>query len=70
MGCKINVQAKTFLGFVFPGECHEIKKDLEYIFDEEFARACHTSFSFQQCFKDYKVGLLFKNEKKKPGATE
>ena len=51
------------LGFVFPGECFEIKEDIEYIFDKVFTRACQTSFNFQQCFKDYKVGPLFKTEK-------
>ena len=55
---------KNSLGFIFPGEFHEIKKGIEYIFDKEFTRTCHTSFNFQQCSKNYKVGPLFKNEKK------
>ena len=52
------------LGFVFPGVCYEIKKDIEYIFDEEFKRACHKSKSFKQCFKKDKISPIFKNEKK------
>ena len=43
---------------------NRMNKDFEYTFDKEFAKACHTSFNFQQCFKDYKVEPLFKNGKK------
>ena len=52
------------LGFVFPGECYGLKKDIKNIFDEEYAKACQTSTSFKQCFERCKIGAIFKNEKK------
>ena len=62
---QISFSRKNFsLGFVFPGECYELKKDIEQIFDEEFKRACHKSTTFKQCFKGDRISPIFKNEKK------
>ena len=36
------------LGFVIPGECYELKKDIQNIFDKEYSKACHSSIIFQQ----------------------
>ena len=44
------------LGFVLPGECYELKKDIQNIFDEEFRKACMSSSSFQQCFNNTQIG--------------
>ena len=52
------------LGFVLPGECYELKKDIQNIFDEEYRKASTSSSSFQQCFNNTKIGALFRNEKK------
>ena len=54
---------KRSLGFIFPGECYDIQKGSQYIFEEEFARMAIHPF-VQQCFKDHKVRPLFENEKK------
>ena len=51
-------------GFVLPGECYELKKDIQNIFDEEYRKACISSSSFQQCFINTRIGALFRNEKK------
>ena len=47
------------LGFVLPGECYELKTDIQTIFDEEFRKACMSSSSFQQCFNSTPIGALF-----------
>ena len=52
------------LGCVFPGECYELKKDIQNIFKEELDKACQRSSSFRQCFEDTKVAAIFCNEKK------
>ena len=52
------------LGFIFPGECYEIRKDIQNIFDQEYKKACLPSTTFQQCFSNSHFGALFCNEKK------
>ena len=51
------------LGFVFPGECYELKKDIQNIFDKEYRKVSTSLSSFQQCFNNTKIGALFRNEK-------
>ena len=51
-------------GCVFPGECYELKRDLQNIFKEELDKACQISSSFRQCFEFTKVGTIFCNKKK------
>ena len=41
------------LGCVFPGECYEIKQDIQNIFEAEYKKACLTSH----------IGAVFNNEK-------
>ena len=52
------------LGFVLPGECFELKKDILSIFNEEQQRSCRKSRKFKECFGEKKIVALFKNEKK------
>ena len=52
------------LDFIFPGECYEIRKDIQNIFDEEYKKACLSSTTFQQCFSKAHIEALFRNEKK------
>ena len=52
------------LGFVFPGECHEVKQKIQDIFNQEMLVACNKSKVFSECFKNTPVGALFLNEKK------
>ena len=62
-----NLKAKTkvdySLGFVFPGKCHDMKRKIQDIFNEEMVKACKKSKNFNDYFKDTPVGLLFLNEK-------
>ena len=44
------------LGFIFPGECYELKKDIQNMFDGEHRKVCTSSF--QQCLKDSHIGAL------------
>ena len=39
-------------GFVFPGNCVEIHKEIKKIFNEEMEKSCKTSPSFKACFKN------------------
>ena len=50
------------VGLVLPGECEELKKDIQSIFEEEMEK--HANFSFKDCFSHSKISALFKNEKK------
>ena len=60
-----NKPTKDFsLGLIFPGECFELKKDIQNIFKEEFTKSCNSSKSFKDCFATSTIGALFKNEKK------
>ena len=60
-----NKPTKDFsLGLIFPGECFELKKDIQNIFKEEFTKSCNSSKSFKDCFETSTIGALFKNEKK------
>ena len=52
------------LGLVLPGECQELKKDIQSIFVEEKEKCCSLSTTFKACFNDMKIAALFKNEKK------
>ena len=52
-----------FLGLIFPGDCFELKKDIQNIFKEEFTKSCNSSKSFKDCFETSTIGALFKNEK-------
>ena len=52
------------LGLVLPGECQELKKDIQSIFVEEKEKCCSLSTTFKDCFNDMKIAALFKNEKK------
>ena len=52
------------LGLVLPGECQELKKDIQSIFVEEKEKSCSLSTTFKACFYDMKIAALFKNEKK------
>ena len=52
------------LGFVFPGNCVEIHKDIKKIFDEELEKNCKASPTFKACFENCAIGPLFRNEKK------
>ena len=53
-----------FLGFVFPGNCVEIHKEIKKIFDEEMEKSCKASPTFKACFQNCATGALFRNEKK------
>ena len=53
------------LGFVLPGECYELKKDIQNIFDEEYRKASTSSSYFQQCFNNTKIGAFFLSGKKR-----
>ena len=53
-----------FLGFVFPGNCVEIHKEIKKIFDEEMEKSCKASTTFKACFQNCAIGALFRNEKK------
>ena len=57
-------QVDFSLGFVLPGECFELKKDILSIFNEEQQRSCRKSRKFKECFGEKKIVALFKNEKK------
>ena len=52
------------LGLVLPGECQELKKDIQSIFEEEKKKSCNLSTTFKDCFSHMKISALFKNEKK------
>ena len=52
------------LGFVFPGNCVEIHKEIKKIFDEEMEKSCKASPTFKACFQNCAIGALFRNEKK------
>ena len=52
------------LGFVFPGNCVEIHKEIKKIFNEEMEKSCKTSPAFKACFQNCAIGALFRNEKK------
>ena len=52
------------LGFVLPGECHQLKKDISTILQEEKKKSCKRSQYFKDCFEEIKIDALFKNEKK------
>ena len=40
------------LGFVFPGNCVEIHKEIKKIFNEEMEKSCKTSPAFKACLKN------------------
>ena len=61
---KKEINQDYSLGCIFPGECYELRKDIQDIFKEELDKACQTSSVFQQCFAEVKVGAIFRNEKK------
>ena len=62
---KNKTSSKDFsLGFIFPGECQEVKKVIQNIFGKEYRKACLSSYTFQQCFNNTKIGAAFRNEKK------
>ena len=52
------------LGFVFPGNCVEIHKEIKKIFEEEMEKSCKASTTFKACFENCAIGALFRNEKK------
>jgi len=52
------------LGLVLPGECQELKKDIQSIFAEEMEKHSNLSTTFKDCFSHSKISTLFKNEKK------
>ena len=52
------------LGLVLPGECQELKKDIQSIFEEEMEKHANFSTTFKDCFSHSKISALFKNEKK------
>ena len=52
------------LGLVLPGECQELKKDIQSIFAEEMEKHSNLSTTFKDCFSHSKISALFKNEKK------
>ena len=45
---------------VLPGECHELKKDIQSIFEEEKDKSCKMSISFKDCFSYAKYPLCSK----------
>jgi len=54
---------------VLPGECQELKKDIQSIFAEEMEKHSNLSTTFKDCFSHSKISALFKNEKK-TGSTD
>ena len=52
------------LGFVFPGNCVEIHKEIKKIFEEEMEKNCKASATFKACFENCAIGARFRNEKK------
>ena len=52
------------LGFVFPGNCVEIHKEIKQIFNEEMEKSCKASPAFSACFQNCAFGALFRNGKK------
>jgi len=47
------------LGFVFPGNCVEIHKEIKKIFNEEMEKSCKTSPAFKAYFQNCAVERLF-----------
>ena len=52
------------LGFVFPGNCVEIHKEIKQIFNEEMEKSCKASPALKTCLQNCAIGALFCNEKK------
>ena len=61
--CTLSVDI-YFLGFVFPGNCVKIHKEIKKIFEEEMEKSCKASTTFKACFENCAIGALFRNEKK------
>ena len=51
------------LGFIFPGNCVEIHKEIKTIFDEEMKKMCNSSKTFKVCFQNYAIVALFEMKK-------
>ena len=65
VGQNIKPNKKDYsLGFIFPGNCVKVQKEIKATFDEETKKAYNASKAFKACFGNYAIGALFRKEKK------
>ena len=65
---KTENQTKDYsLGFIFPGNCVKVQKEIKAIFTKQTEKVYNASKSFKACFGNYAISALFRKEKK-PGA--
>ena len=58
VGQNIKPNKKDYsLGFIFPGNCVEVQKEIKATFDEETEKACNASKAFKACFGNYAIGV-------------